>query len=187
MLKKVLGVTGIAAALMINGCLLDSDDESNSISFNGVKVADTVYVGSGNVAIEGKLEASSTISNIRFVVYNSSNTDVTAKFNRPFDAPSGESKVDLEEQNARIGTDDNSLASGTYQLEISGDVNGEISSTKISFQVKNGSGTTNPDPDPDLTESTITVAGHGHNTMGSSFNLDNGEVLLSSAAVAAGS
>ncbi|MFP4164082.1 MAG: hypothetical protein ACLFQB_09580 [Chitinispirillaceae bacterium] len=186
MLKKFLVVMGLAATVMFNGCLLDSgSEENNNISFSGIRVVDTVYVGSGNVAIEGKLEANSTISNIRFEVYNPDREDVTSSFSRPFDAPSNETKVDLEKQNARIGTETSSLISGTYRLEISGDVNGEISSTTISFQVKNNDGATNPDSD--LEEQTITVAGHGHNTMGSSFDLDNGEVLLSSDATVAGS
>lgn len=183
MLKKVLAVTGIAAVLMFNGCLLDSE-EGNSISFKTITVTDTVRVGSGAIPVTGVLEANSDITNVQFKVLKGG-SDVTTSFDVYFVSASGKSKIDLEDQGTTIRATGTSLTSGTYQLEISGDVNGEISSTKISFQVKNGSGTT--DPEPDLTESTITVAGHGHASMGSSFDLDNGDVLLSSAATAANS
>ncbi len=188
MMKKVLAIAGMATALLINGCLLDGGtEEDNGISFKDVLVTDTVRVGSGasgGVPIEGIMEANAEITNIQFTVYNSSQANVTSSFSfLTFVTPIGKSKVNLKDQNATITATSTSLTSGTYNLKISGEVNGEITSIEKSFQVKNG----NVVVTPDLKDTTVTVAGHGSNTIGSSFDLDAGKVMLATDAIKANS
>lgn len=175
MLKKVLAVTGVMAALLFNGCLLGPDEENNGVNFENIAVSNSVVSGGGFVNITGKMSADTAFTYVLTV------KDHNSKFEISYTQISSKN-VDLasKEVAAKIKALSTATA-GTYQLVITATCRDEVTTTTRDFTVTGGSTGTL------VTEATIAVAGHGNDTIGSSMNLDNGLVLKAGAATAAGS
>ena len=184
-MKKLIAVAGAIAAITFSGCGILDIDEDVSIDFRAVSVADTVVVGGGYQNISGRLSASEEISNVLIrVFYNDVN--VTAKFDINYTSPSASKSINLRHSSidAQIRTTDQTLQSGTHEIEIRGTIDGTTSTYRTNFQVRNP---TPVDTGTPVSTQNITVAGHGNDTLGSSFNLDNGQVMLAAAAKLANS
>ncbi|KMQ52897.1 hypothetical protein CHISP_0118 [Chitinispirillum alkaliphilum] len=176
-MKRFLVATGAVAAIVFSGCgLLDADKDD--ITINNTPIG-TLEANTVDNALQGRVSANVDIDRVEFEVRDTVGNRVDTNMIRVLrsSVPGGNRRINFENDlNARVNLGD--AVNGEYVLRITVTAGSATTTKEDRFTVINGrdgSGT------PVATE-TITVAGHGHATMGSSFNLDDGEVMLSSAA-----
>ncbi|MDG5816704.1 hypothetical protein QA601_16525 [Chitinispirillales bacterium ANBcel5] len=188
-MKRILAVAALVATVALNGCgLVDSDEDR--VDFEGLKVDGTVYVGGGTRGIEGRLDGTNEIERFWFEVYDSSDEDVSNSFDFVFDELNDRRIRFPRDTEATIRATDSDLPSGEYRLVVVARISGRNFRGEAYFNVINDNEDQNGDVEPDPTpvnDVTVTLGGHGNNDIGSSVNLDNGQVMMATAAKESGS
>lgn len=175
MIKKLLVVSLAALGIGLTGCLTDPL-ESTTPTITLGKI-DTLTAGSGaSRTVTGKIEGSEVITKVAYQVSNSAGASVSTI---TVSGPDGNNKKSLDLSVvvlALAGT-----PTGTYTLKISATA-GATGEGLFTFNVKGA-----VVPVSDIYIDSVTLGAFANPTVGSSVDLDNGEVMLSAAAKLANS
>lgn len=174
MLKKILTASVTAFSLFVVGCGTTDPTSGPSVTLDAIG---TLGAGSGAAkTVAGKIEADEAITSVSYSIVNASGAAV---------APTVISVTGPAADNTKkmtISVTIQALAgavAGEYKLQITATAGAE-STTSFLFSV------TGTAANPVTPSSVITLGAHDNATLGSSLDLDNGTVMLASAARAAG-
>ncbi|NLG18026.1 MAG: hypothetical protein GX556_11905 [Fibrobacter sp.] len=189
-MNKLLSLSAVAALLGLGlvGCELNplevDDDEVTIKSLTGFT---TMNAGS-DYYVTAEIDGNVALSAVNVTIESAAGANATAMFTI---TKQGITLADFEDLDIKKTGGDMYIkitpkadaCNGSYTITLTAEA-GEASSNKSDdFTVAGGkdcSGT-------DVATGTVTLGGHSHATLGSSVDLDNGEVMLAAAAKAAGS
>lgn len=179
MKKFAVAALAISLSLSLIGCGLLDLTESKSADIS-VSVPSTLQKGT-RTGVTGEISAPDEIAAVEITVQTSSGTSVS-KSQIEVEYPTISGVKSFKFKDEVYITVASSAQAGDYKLVVSvTDINNN--NTTLSFNFTVGGGSTGTQ----VVEGTFTLGAHDHATMGSSVDLDNGQVMLAAAARAANS
>lgn len=181
MKKFAVAALAISVSLSLIGCGLLDLTESKSADIS-VSVPSTLQKGT-RTGVTGEISAPDEIASVEITVQTSSGTSVSkSQIEVEYQTISGVKSFKFKDEDRIYIKVASSAQAGDYKLVVSvTDINN--SNTTLSFNFTVGGGSTGTQ----VVEGTFTLGAHDHATVGSSVDLDNGQVMLAAAARAANS
>lgn len=179
MKKFAVAALAISVSLSLIGCGLLDLTESKSADIS-VSVPSTLQKDT-RTGVTGEISAPDEIAAVEITVQTSSGTSVSkSQIEVEYPTISGVKSFKFKDEvYIKVAS---SAQAGDYKLVVSvTDINN--SNTTLSFNFTVGGGSTGTQ----VVEGTFTLGEHDHPTVGSSVDLDNGQVMLAAAARAANS
>lgn len=181
MKKFAVAALAISVSLSLIGCGLLDLTESKSADIS-VSVPSTLQKGT-RTGVTGEISAPDEIASVEITVQTSSGTSVSkSQIEVEYPTISGVKSFKFKDEDRIYIKVLSSASDGDYRLVVSvTDI--ENNTTTLSFNFAVGGGGTGTQ----VVEGSFTLGAHGHPTVGSSVDLDNGQVMLAAAARAANS
>ena len=177
-MKKLLGLLSVGLAMAVmTGCGL-SPIGAPTVTLDAIPSIAVPASGSNYVDVTGKVEADTAITAISYDILTSADLPASGITVTGPAAPMDQEKINFDNQPIRITVTSGALA-GTYKLKVSVTA-GPSSDATFNFTVTGSAG-------GDVNTATVTIGSYANPTIGSSIDLDNGQVKAAAAATQNGS
>jgi hypothetical protein len=180
-MKKLLAlVSTVGLVAMMNGCGLNDPVSAPTISIDNIG---SIAIAASNVSktVTGKIEADTAISSISAEVTTSSGSSVpSTQIEVTTPAANGATSQNLTSTSGIVLVIKPAAQAGDYKLKITVTA-GVEGSGSFNFTLTGG-GTVS-----DITVDSLLIGSYDNDQFGSSMELDNGDVLMASEAIVAGS